>query len=211
MDQITAGLAAETPRWFTDRVAKVEPLHEFPDPRGADVDADAARRRRLRHAARVRESGESHARARVQPRARAPHSGGARRVAVGPVAGAPHREPRALARRSDARCVRRVGGRRAPAVRDARRGAARRLRSRSISGSSPRPAWPRSSRAWRSERRRCCSSRAQRSEACSIRASGAAPPASPRSGFGPASSSRKWRWPSCSSSDRDCSWRASRA
>ena len=28
MDQITAGLAAETPRWFTDRVAKVEPLHE---------------------------------------------------------------------------------------------------------------------------------------------------------------------------------------
>jgi putative ABC transport system permease protein len=29
MDQITAGLAAETPRWFTDRVAKVEPLHEY--------------------------------------------------------------------------------------------------------------------------------------------------------------------------------------
>ena len=29
MDQITASLAAETPRWFTDRVAKVEPLHEF--------------------------------------------------------------------------------------------------------------------------------------------------------------------------------------
>jgi len=28
MDQITAGLAAETPRWFTDRVAKVEPLRE---------------------------------------------------------------------------------------------------------------------------------------------------------------------------------------
>jgi len=29
MDQITASLAAETPRWFTDRVAKVEPLHGF--------------------------------------------------------------------------------------------------------------------------------------------------------------------------------------
>lgn len=29
MDQITASLAAETPRWFTDRVAKVEPLHRF--------------------------------------------------------------------------------------------------------------------------------------------------------------------------------------
>ncbi len=29
MDQITAGLAAETPRWFTDRVAKVEPLQGF--------------------------------------------------------------------------------------------------------------------------------------------------------------------------------------
>jgi len=29
MDQITASLAAETPRWFTDRVAKVEPLHQF--------------------------------------------------------------------------------------------------------------------------------------------------------------------------------------
>ena len=29
MDQITASLAADTPRWFTDRVAKVEPLHEF--------------------------------------------------------------------------------------------------------------------------------------------------------------------------------------
>ena len=29
MDQITAALAAETPRWFTDRVAKVEPLHEY--------------------------------------------------------------------------------------------------------------------------------------------------------------------------------------
>jgi putative ABC transport system permease protein len=29
MDQITASLAAETPRWFTDRVAKVEPLHSF--------------------------------------------------------------------------------------------------------------------------------------------------------------------------------------
>ncbi len=29
MDQITAGLAAETPRWFTDRVAKVEPLHSY--------------------------------------------------------------------------------------------------------------------------------------------------------------------------------------
>ena len=29
MDQITASLAAETPRWFTDRVARVEPLHEF--------------------------------------------------------------------------------------------------------------------------------------------------------------------------------------
>jgi predicted permease len=29
MDQITATLAAETPRWFTDRVSKVEPLHQF--------------------------------------------------------------------------------------------------------------------------------------------------------------------------------------
>ena len=29
MDQITAGLAAQTPRWFTDRVAKVEPLHAY--------------------------------------------------------------------------------------------------------------------------------------------------------------------------------------
>ena len=29
MSQITAGLAAETPRWFRDRAAKVEPLHEF--------------------------------------------------------------------------------------------------------------------------------------------------------------------------------------
>jgi putative ABC transport system permease protein len=29
MDQITAGLAAETPRWFADRVAKVEPLHQY--------------------------------------------------------------------------------------------------------------------------------------------------------------------------------------
>jgi putative ABC transport system permease protein len=29
MDQITASLAAETPRWFTDRVTKVEPLHQF--------------------------------------------------------------------------------------------------------------------------------------------------------------------------------------
>jgi predicted permease len=29
MDQITASLAAATPRWFTDRVAKVEPLHQF--------------------------------------------------------------------------------------------------------------------------------------------------------------------------------------
>jgi predicted permease len=29
MDQITASLAAETPRWFTDRVATVEPLHQF--------------------------------------------------------------------------------------------------------------------------------------------------------------------------------------
>ena len=29
MGQITAGLAAETPRWFRDRAAKVEPLHEF--------------------------------------------------------------------------------------------------------------------------------------------------------------------------------------
>ena len=29
MDQITAGLAAQTPRWFTDRVAKVEPLREY--------------------------------------------------------------------------------------------------------------------------------------------------------------------------------------
>jgi len=29
MSQITAGLAAETPRWFTDRVTRVEPLHEF--------------------------------------------------------------------------------------------------------------------------------------------------------------------------------------
>jgi putative ABC transport system permease protein len=28
MDQITASLAAETPRWFTDRVAKVEPLRD---------------------------------------------------------------------------------------------------------------------------------------------------------------------------------------
>jgi putative ABC transport system permease protein len=29
MDQIMASLAAETPRWFTDRVARVEPLREF--------------------------------------------------------------------------------------------------------------------------------------------------------------------------------------
>jgi putative ABC transport system permease protein len=29
MDQITAGLAAETPHWFTDRVARVEPLRDF--------------------------------------------------------------------------------------------------------------------------------------------------------------------------------------
>jgi putative ABC transport system permease protein len=29
MDQITAALAAETPRWFTDRKARVEPLHQF--------------------------------------------------------------------------------------------------------------------------------------------------------------------------------------
>jgi putative ABC transport system permease protein len=29
MNQIMASLAAETPRWFTDRVARVEPLHEF--------------------------------------------------------------------------------------------------------------------------------------------------------------------------------------
>ena len=29
MNQITANLAAETPRWFTDRVAKVEPLQEL--------------------------------------------------------------------------------------------------------------------------------------------------------------------------------------
>jgi putative ABC transport system permease protein len=29
MDLITAALAAETPRWFTDRVAKVERLHEY--------------------------------------------------------------------------------------------------------------------------------------------------------------------------------------
>ena len=29
MSQITAGLAAKTPRWFRDRTAKVEPLHEF--------------------------------------------------------------------------------------------------------------------------------------------------------------------------------------
>ena len=29
MDQVTASLAAETPRWFTDRVARVEPLHGF--------------------------------------------------------------------------------------------------------------------------------------------------------------------------------------
>jgi predicted permease len=29
MNQITANLATETPRWFTDRVAKVEPLHKF--------------------------------------------------------------------------------------------------------------------------------------------------------------------------------------
>src|SRR4029077_11367478 len=28
MDQITAALSAATPRWFTDRVAKVEPLRE---------------------------------------------------------------------------------------------------------------------------------------------------------------------------------------
>ena len=29
MSQITAGLAAETPRWYRDRAVKVEPLHEF--------------------------------------------------------------------------------------------------------------------------------------------------------------------------------------
>lgn len=29
MDRITAGLAAETPRWFIDRVAKVEPLRDY--------------------------------------------------------------------------------------------------------------------------------------------------------------------------------------
>ena len=29
MSQITAGLAAETPRWYKDRAVKVEPLHEF--------------------------------------------------------------------------------------------------------------------------------------------------------------------------------------
>ena len=29
MDQITAGLAAETPRWFEDRVATVEPLRDY--------------------------------------------------------------------------------------------------------------------------------------------------------------------------------------
>ena len=29
MDQITAGLAAETPRWFEDRVASVEPLRDY--------------------------------------------------------------------------------------------------------------------------------------------------------------------------------------
>jgi hypothetical protein len=29
MSQITAVLAAETPRWYRDRSAKVEPLHEF--------------------------------------------------------------------------------------------------------------------------------------------------------------------------------------
>jgi predicted permease len=29
MEQINAGLAAATPRWFTDRVVKVEPLHEL--------------------------------------------------------------------------------------------------------------------------------------------------------------------------------------
>jgi predicted permease len=29
MDQITASLAAEAPQWFTDRVAKVEPLHQL--------------------------------------------------------------------------------------------------------------------------------------------------------------------------------------
>jgi putative ABC transport system permease protein len=29
MSQITAGLAAETPRWFADRVSRVEPLHAF--------------------------------------------------------------------------------------------------------------------------------------------------------------------------------------
>jgi putative ABC transport system permease protein len=29
MDQITAGLAAETPRWFEDRVARVEPLRDY--------------------------------------------------------------------------------------------------------------------------------------------------------------------------------------
>jgi predicted permease len=29
MDQITAALKAETPRWFTDRAARVDPLHDF--------------------------------------------------------------------------------------------------------------------------------------------------------------------------------------
>ena len=62
MDQITARLAAETPRWFEDRVAKVEPLREYLTRGRAHLDAHAPRGGGLRPAHRVREPGESDAR-----------------------------------------------------------------------------------------------------------------------------------------------------
>ena len=135
MNQITASLAAETPRWFTDRVAKVEPLHEFVT-RGvrtwmimllAAVSfvlliacVNLANLMLVRATARTRELG-----IRV----------GARRVALGLVACPAAREPHPLSDGSGAGCRRGLVGSRSPSIDDSGRSARARPRLPSISGS----------------------------------------------------------------------------
>ena len=211
MNQITARLAAETPRWFEDRVARVAAASRVSDAGRPHLDAHAPRSGGLRPAHRVREPGHADAgpAQRAQPRAR--HPVGDRRLALGSRPGPARGKPSPVARRGRARRVRRVAGRggasvRHPGGRAACRGHRRRsarARHDRRGGDCERPAVQRGARppvlacAGRRGRDATSCARTRRTR--------------PTSGCAERSSPSRSRSPSSCSSGRDCSWRALRA